>query len=700
MDGNEDALSKFKLVGQANKEGNKGRISHRRLKDGQWSMEYSSCVSCGTTDSRHIGNGLCKLCFNAKQQLDITKAKNQNLSKNGVESIDFVVCQECHLPFECLMSHGHLREHGMTEASYRLKYGAGSTRPAKLLERTGNAISAGRHKLMETHGYLNPKSMRDNKRIELSRLMSEARNSKTSSIEETVSQWFSDNGFCVRSYDQQVTPAGDGVVVYRQFPLFRKYVVDFAIPSHKIVIEVLGTFWHGWDFVSGKKSFEELAEAAKKNVCTDKVRMSEIAAAGWTFVELWEHDVNGGKTAEVLSSKIPKSNSVVSVTNIDDPESVGLVSAKTIASSTRRLYNLRWFAGQNGITILPGLTVTPNELEVLSPLVNAAGDGRAVPASIMSDEFSRIREQGFPYYKASNNAMVSQWLALKDGKVTQKSNGLYLWDGFGTDLASAFHPHMFECRKKGKMSPVEFFENDAMLEEAIYKALCLYGTASNSKMRDICRNDYKSSRVNNFPPKVAVTIARVLCKNASETTVLDPCAGFGGRMLGFSAAGIGKYVGIDLSERTFEGLKKESEFLKKYGTTTDIQVIHADCISEMGKMLAEGLQFDLVMTSPPFVDREEYVGVPFKTEMATWIDEFMRPFISLVFGLLKSGGKFALYLGKTENKSNKLPGIADGLSAAAGFIQSDSIGFVTGVGESNRKRGSTRTTSVQVWTKP
>lgn len=39
-----------------------GKPGHSRL-NGRWSMAHDSCVSCNRTDSPHVGNGLCRRCF-------------------------------------------------------------------------------------------------------------------------------------------------------------------------------------------------------------------------------------------------------------------------------------------------------------------------------------------------------------------------------------------------------------------------------------------------------------------------------------------------------------------------------------------------------------------------------------------------------------------------------------------------------------
>ena len=703
----QEAMERFREIGHRNK----GRTRSRKLAPGTWSREHGRCIKCNTTDWPHSSHGLCKRCYDIEQQSARIERKNKSLTILGEEGVSYVVCRECGKPFECLMTNGHLREHGMTETEYHAKHGVNTTRPSLLMTKMAVAISDGRKKLMAGRGYLNPQSQRDQKRIEMTKRLAESRLARTSGVEDVVAEWLSSHGYVVCFADAPVTESETCPVAYRQFPMMGRYVVDFAIPSRKIVIEVLGSFWHGWDFVSGQKPFERLAEAVKKNVCTDKVRMSDISASGWTPVELWEHDVKSGRMGEVLVACLKPSNretaadiapQLIALPKAKEVRLMndGFVSAKPIASSPRRLYNARWLAAQNGIALLPGLLVPQGDYDQLAGLVSLFGDERAVPEETLRSELAKLRSRGFPFYCPSHEEMVRKWMAISGGSVAQRQDGRYLWDGFATDLASSFHPHIFECRKNGKMSPIEFFSNDDMLLEAIYKVLCLKGVASDSTIRDACRNDSKSSRVNNFPPKVALTLARLLLRDGGKgASVLDPCAGFGGRLLGFLAAKVESYVGIDLSTRTCDGLKAEAKFLASYGANTNVEISCCNCVAKMAALAKDGASFDMIMTSPPFVDREEYVGVEAYHDLSQWIDAFMRPFLDEAFVLLKGGGRMALYLGKAESKGNRLPDIVDSLSESVGFMRDVSIPFVTVSGESNRRRKAMRETYVQVWRK-
>lgn len=696
MDNNKVALESFKQIGRDNTNKMSGKTGHSKLAASTWSRNYSECVVCFSTEHKHTSNGVCKKCFVLKQQTQKINRKNVILSKSGVEGVDFVICKECNLPFECLMTHGHLKKHNLTETEYQNLHGQNSTRPTKLIKKTGKSISVARHKLMEERGYLNSQEMRENKRIAMSDYMSTGGRSSVSSIEDVVSEWFLSKGFDVRFYsNSEQESQTNKTIVYRQFPLLRKYVADFAIPSCKLVIEVLGTFWHGWEFISGKKDFSEISEAPQKNVCNDKIRFEELSESGWNCIKLWEHDIKQSNIDSILLDKLP-SQIQDCLINYESE----YICAKPILNNPRKLYNFRWYAGQNNITILPGLLVTRKELSILAPLVIESGNEKAIPNDIIMKYFTKIRSEGFPYYKISSDLMSKKLTALIGSNSSQKVKNEYIWDGFATDLASMFHPHMFECRKKNKMTPLDFFNNDDLLKEAIYKVLCLYGIANSSKIREICRNDYKSSRINNFPPKVAITVANVLLKDKINiSTILDPCAGFGGRLLGFASLNVKQYTCIDLSKRTCDCLENEKNFLLSNNSKSEIKIIHGECVDEMKKMIVYNKKFDLVMTSPPFKDKEEYIGVPFYQEDEKWENNFVKPFLESSFDLLKDDGFLALYLGKTENNIDKLPKIFDEVAKLIGFITCDQIEFTSAVSENSRGKNSTRKTFISVWKK-
>lgn len=71
---------------------------------------------------------------------------------------------------------------------------------------------------------------------------------------------------------------------------------DFAIPSHKLLIEADGCKWHGC-----KKCYPYLKPRQRDAIINEAVK-----AAGWTIVRIWEHDLkrNSDLVRQLLSTMI------------------------------------------------------------------------------------------------------------------------------------------------------------------------------------------------------------------------------------------------------------------------------------------------------------------------------------------------------------------------------------------------------------
>ena len=100
-----------------------------------------------------------------------------------------------------------------------------------------------------------------------------------------------------------------------------------------------------------------------------------------------------------------------------------------------------------------------------------------------------------------------------------------------------------------------------------------------------------------YKPVLAAKIYKTFLNNNINPIVLDPCAGFGGRMLGFkSLYPNGTYIGIEPREKTFNELKK----LAKNFNNVEL----FNCKIEDFKDKYNN--YDLVFTSIPYFDLENY----------------------------------------------------------------------------------------------
>jgi len=551
------------------------------------------------------------------------------------------------------------------------------------------AVSRDRKRLYEERGYLNPPSQREKKSIEMSRRHSSRDFAKVSAPERVIADWLISRGYKMVIGDDI---PGD---INWQYNLFGKYCVDFALPQRKMAIEVLGDWWHGWKHLCGEEAYEHLHPQVKRNLHLDKTRFSEIEEQGWVLLKIWEHDVKDKSFVETLSPLFPAREAARG-----DSAGVLLLEAthksrfhlSEIVKSQQERWNARYLE-VSSLVKMKNSYLDLDNAKRLRLLLDQYGDSSLIPESVIEEEFRKARSMGFPYNNLSEDDKLDDWARLERAK-TEKVDGLYNWTGMESRLATAFHPHFYECRKKGKISPLEFFNDDECLKRGIRKQLCLEGKIVPSNLRSICRNENESSLITNFPPRVALAIVRNLF--SSRIRVLDPCAGFSGRLLGCAASGlVSEYWGIDLSVDTVKGLNDTAAFLGKTGASMRCRLFHGDCLAIMPLINED---FDLVFTSPPFLDMEEYKGVPFETSYWKWLREFVGPFVRLCKDRLKPKGKLVIY-SENINTNKRFSADLSQLAEKEGLAPQNPIRFKKNPGVYKLLDYKYKITNVNVWEK-
>lgn len=108
----------------------------------------------------------------------------------------------------------------------------------------------------------------------------------------------------------------------------------------------------------------------------------------------------------------------------------------------------------------------------------------------------------------------------------------------------------------------------------------------------------------------------------------DPCAGWGGRMLGAYLLGM-KYVAIDANRRLVDELNALARYMRY-----DVEVVYGDssdrgCVME----LMDGRKADLSFTCPPYWNEEHYSDDPLQSDVKCsgkrdWHVKFFEPMVS------------------------------------------------------------------------
>jgi len=217
-------------------------------------------------------------------------------------------------------------------------------------------------------------------------------------------------------------------------------------------------------------------------------------------------------------------------------------------------------------------------------------------------------------------------------------------------VASSFHPHILEINNGKYNSPNETLEDTVHLKKCISNYLKITsGSINCSDAIHILRTARKTQMVSNFRPTVAKLIYETYGNNGS---VLDPCMGYGGRLLGAWCSNISSYTGIDPCTKTFDGnIKLQNRLIELTSYKGSITEIIPRPTIILHKLPFEDFttneKFDLVFTSPPYFNTEKYSNEDTQSwkrypTYYVWVDKFLEILIHNAHTFLKPGGVFAI----------------------------------------------------------
>jgi len=247
----------------------------------------------------------------------------------------------------------------------------------------------------------------------------------------------------------------------------------------------------------------------------------------------------------------------------------------------------------------------------------------------LDDAVNYYHGRGFPYYHVSKDYLEKHWDDLK------KFNTEELWKGnilryttVGNLLFEHFMDHMVEARH-GSYSPLEIFNTTSLLTKSIQ---FMVGKRL-SPIPDLLYKNilYSNKKVTGFACAIAKALVDLYCPGS---VVVDPCAGWGGRMLGVLASGK-EYHGFESWTKTSYKLKEMVDFIDASEQAT----IHET--SFMPQNAPDSC--DCIMTSPPYVDLETYGQT---MGMQEW-DELMSQILHYADKALVSGGRLILNIPAT-----------------------------------------------------
>lgn len=177
---------------------------------------------------------------------------------------------------------------------------------------------------------------------------------------------------------------------------------------------------------------------------------------------------------------------------------------------------------------------------------------------------------------------------------------------------------------KGKMPPVDVWNDDYILHKIINYRI---GVNSSNEIYDF--NLHQIIRgisalrytISFFKPVLAASIYKhFIDEDIENPTVIDPCSGFAGRLLGFkSVYPNGVYIGIEPNIETYNELV---ELAKNF---TNVKLYNC----KFEDFNINDFKYDLIFTSIPYYDLETYSNPVEYSNFNEWVDNFLLPITKL-----------------------------------------------------------------------
>jgi len=187
------------------------------------------------------------------------------------------------------------------------------------------------------------------------------------------------------------------------------------------------------------------------------------------------------------------------------------------------------------------------------------------------------------------------------------------------------------CRVKPKsgMSLYEIMNDPVQKKKLVEKAIKLARTGGDANRL------FEAARFNGAVVFFKPATAKFIYKKFGATHVLDPCMGWGGRLLAAISLKI-KYTGYDTN---IDLQTPYNDMLDVFTTLTAWPIENYKCIFQscMDADFAP-IDYDFVLTSPPYINLERYAHMtPFESD-SKYYKEFLIPLINKCLANIKRDG--------------------------------------------------------------
>lgn len=252
---------------------------------------------------------------------------------------------------------------------------------------------------------------------------------------------------------------------------------------------------------------------------------------------------------------------------------------------------------------------------------------QALRSDITTEELMSIDYR----YNYSEKELIDDWKRLRN--VSEYKKGSQFKPGL--KLCQHFFPNFWTIENSKGMS----FEK-AWNDPVIMDKVRVWGLNGMSKLwlSWVRRAVYMASGLPNsslYRPHFSKQITEMSGKD--NGVLFDPCAGWGGRLLG-TVANNWYYIGCEPNVETYKHIMEMIEFLE----ISDKVELH-NIPAEEFDLSSYKKSFDVVLTSPPYFNLEVYNGDDNQSynrhdTYETWMKDWLQPLIESSLMSLKSDG--------------------------------------------------------------
>ena len=273
--------------------------------------------------------------------------------------------------------------------------------------------------------------------------------------------------------------------------------------------------------------------------------------------------------------------------------------------------------------------------------------------------------------------------------------------------------HIWKMKTKGgslqeqilTSSPKLIRSLERFLDPSVSSKESLRNTRYSAVLNIIQFLQYDKSSGCAFPPFHAKFLADKYLPRDTAGLVVDPCAGWGGRLIGTLLVNRPhhvRYIGIDPEERNreaYEGLTRRATIWLKdeIRAPRDSRIFYKPFEDWIATKPAKELygKVDLVMTSPPYFGAENYnpdnpnQSANRYDQYRIWRERFYRKLIRGAFDLLKPGGHFVLNIADVA-EAPSLERDASKMAKEEGFVWAGFFKLAMSMTPTTRKAGNAR----------